>query len=122
LKGVPEGESAHNNPDPKKRPPSGYNTTYKRIRWDEPCSTISTTFGMISGSRNVHPSNTRSLTIREAARCQTFPDDFKFCGTLGQIRTVIGNAVPPGLAEAVATHVRNSILKVRGHYPKKATC
>lgn len=111
LRDVPEGESAHNNPDPEKRPPSGYNTTYKRIRWDEPCSTISTTFGMISGCRNVHPTNTRSLTIREAARCQTLPDDFELCGNLGQIRTAIGNAVPPRLAEVIARHLLDSVLK-----------
>lgn len=111
LKNVPEGQSAHNNPDPRLRPPCGYNTTYKRIRWDEPCSTINTTFGMISGCRNVHPTNTRSLTIREAARCQTFPDDFQFRGTLGQIRTVIGNAVPPLLAKVLASHLVRTILK-----------
>lgn len=110
LKNVPEGKSAHDNPDPRLRPPSGYNTTYKRIRWDEPCSTIGTTFGMISGSRNVHPSDTRSLTIREAMRCQSFPDDFKVFGRLGDIRSAIGNAVPPLMAKVIAEHVRDTIL------------
>ena len=105
LRDIPEGGSAHDNPDPRLRPRSGYNTTYKRLRWDEPASTISTTFGMISGSRNVHPTATRSLTIREALRCQTFPDDFLIFGKLGDIRTMIGNAVPPRLASAVAKHV-----------------
>lgn len=105
LRDVPEGKSAHENEDPGLRPPSGYNTTYKRIRWDEPCSTIGTTFAMISGSRNVHPQHTRSLTVREAARCQSFPDTFKFFGTWGEVRRVIGNAVPPLLAEQVARHV-----------------
>lgn len=47
---VGEGFSAHDNADPKKRPPSGYNTTYKRQVWLEPASTVQTTFGMISGS------------------------------------------------------------------------
>lgn len=102
LKDVPEGSSAHENPNPALRPKSGYNTTYKRLRWDEPSSTISTTFGMISGSRNVHPQDTRSLTIREALRCQSFPDDFVVFGSLGDIRTMIGNAVPPGLGAAIA--------------------
>ena len=117
LKDVPEGESAHNNDDPELRPPSGYNTTYKRLCWDEPSSTVSTTFGMISGCRNVHPENTRSLTIREAARCQTFPDDFEYCGTLGDIRTAIGNAVPPMLANAIASHLLETVVQ-----PKLATC
>jgi DNA (cytosine-5)-methyltransferase 1 len=110
LKNVKEGESAHNNPDPKLRPKSGYNTTYKRIKWDEPCSAIGTTFAMISGSRNVHPNNTRSLTIREALRVQTFPDNFKLLGNLGQIRTAIGNAVPPLFAEVIAKHIKNNFI------------
>jgi DNA (cytosine-5)-methyltransferase 1 len=110
LKNVPEGGSAHNNADPSLRPRSGYNTTYKRLQWDEPASTVSTTFGMISGSRNVHPVATRSLTIREAMRCQTFPDDFIIFGNLGEVRTMIGNAVPPKLAYALARHVIGEFL------------
>jgi DNA (cytosine-5)-methyltransferase 1 len=113
LRGVPEGESAHDNPDPRLRPRSGYNTTYKRLRWDEPASTISTTFGMISGSRNVHPTATRSLTIREALRCQTFPDNFLIFGQIGAIRTMIGNAVPPRLAAAIAEHVVQTYFSTR---------
>lgn len=107
---VPQGASAHDNEDPKLRPPSGYNTTYKRQIWDEPASTVQTTFGMISGCRNVHPIATRSLTIREAARLQSFPDSYKFCGSLGTIRTGIGNAVPPLLARRVAQHACASFL------------
>lgn len=99
---VKEGRSAHDNEDIEKRPPSGYNTTYKRQIWNQPASTVQTTFGMISGSNNVHPIATRSLTIREAARIQSFPDDYKFVGNLGAIRTGIGNAVPPLLAYSLA--------------------
>lgn len=111
LKDVPEGHSAHENDNPKLRPPSGFNTTYKRIMWDEPCSTISTNFSMISGCRNVHPQNTRSLTIREAARVQSFPDEFVFVGNWGEIRKVIGNAVPPILAKAIANSIINLLFK-----------
>jgi DNA (cytosine-5)-methyltransferase 1 len=103
---VPQGFSAHDNEDASKRPPSGYNTTYKRQIWDQPASTVQTTFGMISGCRNVHPIATRSLTIREAARIQSFPDEYKFIGTLGAIRTGIGNAVPPLLAYSIAQHLK----------------
>lgn len=114
---VPEGASAHENEEPTKRPPSGYNTTYKRQIWNEPAGTVQTTFGMISGCRNVHPIATRSLTIREAARIQSFPDSFRFVGGLGTIRTGIGNAVPPLLAFAVGQHVRqllSNLVKVPG--------
>jgi DNA (cytosine-5)-methyltransferase 1 len=112
LKNVPEGKSAHDNPDAALRPPSGYNTTYKRLKWDEPSSTISTNFSMISGSRNVHPSNTRSLTIREVLRCQTFPDDFILGGNLGTIRKGIGNSVPPRLAEIFAKYLLSFTKKL----------
>ncbi len=103
---VKQGASAHDNKDPDNRPPSGYNTTYKRQIWDEPASTVQTTFGMISGCRNVHPIATRSLTIREAARIQSFPDEFSFSGTRGDIRKGLGNAVPPLLAYVLAAHLR----------------
>jgi DNA (cytosine-5)-methyltransferase 1 len=109
LKDVPEGMSAHENPNPALRPTSGYNTTYKRLRWDEPASTISTNFSMISGSRNVHPTSTRALTTREALRCQTFPDSFEFSGNLGAIRKGIGNAVPPLLAKIFAVEIKKAL-------------
>ena len=107
---VEQGASAHDNIDPELRPPSGYNTTYKRQVWLKPASTVQTTFGMISGCRNVHPIATRALTIREASRLQSFPDSFEFLGTLGTIRTGIGNAVPPILARRIAEHIAANFL------------
>jgi DNA (cytosine-5)-methyltransferase 1 len=115
---VPEGKSAHDNENPAKRPPSGYNTTYKRQVWNEPASTVQTTFGMISGCRNVHPIATRSLTVREAARIQSFPDSYRFTGNLGTIRTGIGNAVPPLLAYRIALHVRGIIRSCKNTLPQ----
>ena len=105
LVDVPEGKSAHDNKDPILRPPSGYNTTYKRQVWSEPAGTVATTYGMISGCRNVHPIATRALTTREALRLQSFPNSFKLIGNDGQIRTVIGNAVPPLLAYELSKHI-----------------
>ena len=110
---VPEGSSAHDNSDPSMRPPSGYNTTYKRNVWEEPGGTVQTTFGMISGCRNVHPIATRSLTVREAARLQSFPDDYLFGQALGTMRTGIGNAVPPLLAYAIAKHFSEVLQPVK---------
>lgn len=110
LWNVPQGHSAHDNEDENLRPPSGYNTTYKRQVWDEPSATVQTTSGMISGSNNVHPIATRSLSIRETARLQSFPDQFAFSGNNGAIRTAIGNAVPPMLAFKILNHLKNQIL------------
>lgn len=108
LYNVPQGKSAHDNEDPNLRPPSGYNTTYKRQIWTEPGCTVTTNFNMISGGNNVHPIATRALTIREALRLQSFPDSFKFKGKESSIRTTIGNAVPPLLAYYVAIYLKKT--------------
>lgn len=62
LYDVPQGRSAHNNENPNLRPPSGYNTTYKRQVWTEPGCTVTTNFNMISGGNNVHPIATRAFS------------------------------------------------------------
>lgn len=108
LYNVPQGKSAHDNEDPNLRPPSGYNTTYKRQIWTEPGCTVTTNFNMISGCNNVHPIATRALTTREALRLQSFPDSFKFIGKDGVIRTTIGNAVPPLLAFNIAKFLKET--------------
>ena len=110
LVDVPEGKSAHENEDENLRPPSGYNTTYKRQVWDEPASTVATTFAMISGCRNVHPVATRSTTVKEALRLQSFPDTFRLTGKQGDITTTIGNAVPPLLAYAIGKHLMKTYI------------
>ena len=107
LWNVPEGCSAHENNAPEMRPPSGWNTTYKRQIWLQPGSTVQTTFGMISGCRNVHPIATRALTVREACRLQSFPDSYELQGSLGLVRTGVGNAVPPVLARAIGLHLKS---------------
>ena len=53
----------------------------------------------------------RPITHWEAARIQTFPDDFKWCGTKIEIARQIGNAVPPDLAAAIARHLRATLLE-----------
>lgn len=108
LYNVPQGKSAHENEDPSLRPPSGYNTTYKRQVWTEPGCTVTTNFNMISGGNNVHPIATRALTIREALRLQSFPDSFKFTGKDSAVRITIGNAVPPLLAYNVAKYLKET--------------
>ena len=78
--------------------------------WDRPSVTIRTEFFKPEKGRYLHPVQHRPITHREAARFQSFPDDFKFLGTKVEIARQIGNAVPPKLAEALAQSVLN-ILK-----------
>lgn len=71
---------------------------YGRLRWDKPAYTVSTYFSRPANGCYIHPEQGRLITIREAARLQSFPDSFRFYGA-GRSRFVqIGNAVPPLLA------------------------
>ena len=65
-------------------------------------TTITTRFDTPAGGRYIHPVLNRTLTPREAARIQTFPDDFVFYGSKSSVCKQIGNAVPPLLAEFIA--------------------
>jgi DNA (cytosine-5)-methyltransferase 1 len=80
-----------------------YDTVYGRLRWDRPAQTITSGFYCMCMGRYVHPEQRRTLTAREAARLQFFPDFFDF--TPAQSRTklaeIIGNAVPPKGAYAI---------------------
>jgi len=78
------------------------NGTYARLRWDRPAYTITCRAGNVTCGAFTHPQADRALSVREAARIQTFPDTFRFVGSLSDRYRQIGNAVPPLLAEAVA--------------------
>ena len=77
-------------------------TYYGRLRRDMPSYTINTYFNRPGNGCHIHPSQDRVLSPREAARLQSFPDNFKFLGPQGAIFTQIGNAVPPLLAFQIA--------------------
>ena len=81
-------------------------TTWSRLVWDKPSPTIDTRFDTPSNGRNSHPYLNRSITPREAARIQSFPDNFVFYGNKCSICKQIGNAVPPLLAKAIGEHIR----------------
>jgi DNA (cytosine-5)-methyltransferase 1 len=72
------------------------------MTWDEPSPTITSGCTNPSRGRFVHPTQSRGLSPREAARLQTFPDRFGFHGLDHQIEAQIGNAFPPVLAEKIA--------------------
>ena len=70
---------------------------YKRLYANKPAITV----GNYRKSMLIHPWENRGLSVREAARLQSFPDSYIFCGSLGFQQQQIGNAVPPNLAMAV---------------------
>lgn len=73
---------------------------YKRLSWGELCRSITAHIAK-DGYWYIHPEQHRTLSIREAARVQTFPDDFRFAGTQTHRYRQIGNAVPPALGRVV---------------------
>ncbi len=77
------------------------NTIYLRLKYNEPSGTVVN----VRKSMWIHPTLDRALSIREAARLQTFPDSFIFCGVKDSQYQQIGNAVPPMLAKALARHL-----------------
>lgn len=89
----------------------------RRLRWDRPAGTLTTSGLAAQGAMrpylrnsNCHPQQTRTLSMREYARLSTFPDWFKFPGEWWQGIHRIGNSVPPRFMQAIAQHVRDEIL------------
>lgn len=83
----------------------------RRIGWDEPCLTLTCSPAQKQTER-CHPEETRPFTVREYARIQTFPDDWKFTGSIAQQYKQIGNAVPVNLGREVGY----SIVKFLNKY------
>ncbi len=85
--------------------PTGTTDVFGRLWWDRPALTIRTEFFKPEKGRYLHPSAHRPITLREAARCMSFPDDFRFPEdqSMTSVAKQIGNAVPPALAAALAT-------------------
>ncbi len=83
----------------------------RRLAWNKPAPTICKTTTWTGFSQTIHPDEDRDLTIEEAKRLSSFPDNFKFVGTYSEQWARIGNSVPPNLMKAIAEHIKINILE-----------
>ena len=83
------------------------NTIYLRLNYEEPSGTVIN----VRKSMWIHPTLDRAISIREAARLQTFPDSFVFCGSKDKQYQQVGNAVPPIMAKAIAKQLATTLGK-----------
>jgi len=91
---------------PEIRPKAGYSGAYGRLDFEMVAPTITRWVFHPGSGRFCHPREVRLITIREAARIQSFPDEFRFTGTYIDKSHQIGNAVPPLLMRVFAKHIR----------------
>lgn len=89
-----------------------FSTTWSRLIWNSQSPTIDTRFDTPSNGRNSHPYLNRAITPREAARIQSFPDNYIFYGTKCSICRQIGNAVPPLLAKAIGKSIKSAYTNI----------
>lgn len=85
-----------------------HSNIYRRLRWND----VSYTITHVRKTVVIHPLQDRLLSIRETARLQSFPDWFRFFGSLNQQYQQIADAVPPLLAEAVAKHIGELLMHI----------
>jgi len=89
-------------------PAKGFKDKMRRIKWDKPAPTVVAHLSK-DGYMFIHPFEDRTITVREAARFQSFPDSFEFMGTISSQYRQVGNAVPPILAEVIGLAIIEAI-------------
>jgi DNA (cytosine-5)-methyltransferase 1 len=109
LRAVPEGGGRADLPDDLvldcHRDHDGHYDIYGRMRWDRPAPTLTSGCTNVTRGRFAHPEQDRAITLREALRLQTFPDDTVLKGNGDEMARQIGNAVPPALAKAIGAMI-----------------
>ena len=91
---------------------------YKKLYWRKPSWCVTAHLSKDCYT-HIHPSQTRTISVREAARLQSFPDCFYFAGAMGAKFQLIGNAVPPLLAEFIARSVHAQVFEARITAPSR---
>jgi DNA (cytosine-5)-methyltransferase 1 len=109
-------------PDCWLRKKTGSTDVFGRLWWDRPAFTIRTEFYKPEKGRYLHPSEHRPITVREAARCMSFPDEFFFpeSQSMTSVAKQIGNAVPPSLARVLADNVAAHLEAATGREARAA--
>lgn len=90
---------------------SSFSDTYGRMSWGDVAPTLTTGCTDITRGRFAHPVQNRAITLREAARLQSFPDDYIFEGNASQVATQIGNAVPPEMMRTIAQSLKAALKR-----------
>lgn len=111
LSMIKQGQTMKDLPE-EYRTKSVHSGAYGRMIYDKPAYTLTTRLNTPSVGRITHPVQDRTITPREAARIQSFPDDYRFIGDITSIGMQIGNAVPPLLAQKITEQILNVINNI----------
>lgn len=95
----------------KDKKSSSFSDTYGRMRWSDVAPTLTTGCTDITRGRFAHPEQHRAITLREAARLQSFPDHYVFLGNASEIATQIGNAVPPKMMYCIGQSLIKALTR-----------
>ena len=112
FRALKEGENFHSLSDELKNntytdASRTQNTIYLRLKYDDPSGTVVN----VRKSMWIHPTLDRAISVREAARLQTFPDSYVFYGSKDKQYQQVGNAVPPIMAKSIAKKLAKYLLK-----------
>lgn len=105
-----EGQDARDLP-PELAPKKHYSGAYGRLYWDKPARTITRWVFHPGSGRFFHPTQNRTITIREAARLQSYPDNFHFLGSYTDMASQIGESVPPLLGKVLAASILQNQIR-----------
>jgi len=98
--------------------PGKFPNKWRKIDAQQPARTLTAHIGKDTYS-HIHYEQARVISVREAARLQSFPDGIKFTGPMNTAFRQIGNAVPPLMAHALAEHIRATLTKIKKKHQRE---